>query len=65
MADNKDINDRLRTSKILWYLYWMFIAASIVLLVQIINLKVFWEPEQETEKYFRPAKRQEIIKPER
>lgn len=65
MADNKDINDRLRTSKILWYLYWMFIAASIVLLVQIINLKVFWEPEQETEEYFRPAKRQEIIKPER
>ena len=65
MADNKDINDRLKTSKILWYLYWVFIAASIVLLVQIINLKVFWEPEPETLRYFRPSKKQEIIKPDR
>ena len=44
MTNNRDINDRLRTSKILWYLYWVFIAASIVLVAQIINLKVFWEP---------------------
>ena len=65
MTDNKDINDRLKTSKILWYLYWGFIALSIVLLVQIINLKVFWEPEPQTAKYFRPVKRKEIIKPER
>ena len=47
MAHNKDINDRLKTSKILWYLYWVFILASIVLIAQIINLKVFWEPENE------------------
>lgn len=65
MTDNKDINDRLKTSKILWYLYWGFIALSIVLLVQIINLKVFWELEPQTAKYFRPVKRKEIIKPER
>ena len=65
MAYKKDINDRLKTSKILWYLYWVFIAASIVLLVQIINLKVFWEPEPETLRYFRPSKKQEIIKPDR
>ena len=65
MANNKDINDRLKTSKILWYLYWGFIAASIVLLVQIINLKVFWEPEPQTAWRFRPSKRHEIIKPER
>ena len=65
MANNKDINDRLKTSKILWYLYWGFIALSIVLLAQIINLKVFWEPEPQTAKYFRPVKRKEILKPER
>ena len=65
MTNNKDINDRLKTSKILWYLYWGFIAASIVLLVQIINLKVFWEPEPTTAWRFRPLKKHEIIKPER
>ena len=65
MAYKKDINDRLKTSKILWYLYWVFIAASIVLLGQMINLKVFWEAEPLTEKYFRPKKQQELIKPER
>ena len=65
MADKKDINKGNETSKILWYLYWGFILASIVLLGQIINLKVFWEADSETEKYFRPKKRQEIIKPER
>ena len=65
MTNNKDINDRLKTSKILWYMYWGFIVLSIVLIVQMINLKVFWEPEPRTEKYFRPAKRKEIIKPER
>lgn len=65
MTNNKDINDRLRTSKILWYLYWVFIAASIVLVAQIINLKVFWEPLPETAWRFRPTKKKEILKPER
>ena len=65
MAYNRDINDRLKTSKILWYLYWVFILASIVLIAQIINLKVFWEPEPVTAWRFRPAKKKEILKPER
>lgn len=65
MADNNNINDRLKTSKILWYLYWVFILLSIILLGQIINLKVFWEPEPKTEWRFRPIKSKEVIKPER
>ena len=65
MAEDRNINDRLRTSKILWYLYWVFIAASLVLVVQIIRLKVFWEPEPRTEHLFRPSKSKEVIKPER
>ena len=65
MAEDRNINDRLRTSKILWYLYWVFIAASLVLVVQIIRLKVFWEPEPLTANLFRPSKSKEVIKPER
>lgn len=65
MTNDKDTNDKLRTSKILWYLYWVFILAAIVLLVQIINLKVFWEPEPQTAWRFRPTKKKEILKPER
>ena len=44
MANDKEIDEKLKTSKILWYLYWAFILASIVLICQMINLKVFWEP---------------------
>ncbi len=65
MNDNRDTNDKLRTSKILWYLYWVFIIAAIVLLAQIVNLKLFWEPEPETAWRFRPTKKKEILKPER
>lgn len=65
MAEDKNINDRLRTSKILWYMYWMFIVASIVLVVRIVQLKVFWEPEPKTAWRFRPSKSKEVIKPER
>jgi cell division protein FtsI (penicillin-binding protein 3) len=65
MTSDKDINDKLKTSKILWYMYWGFILASIVLIIQIIHLKVFWEPRPTTEHYFRPRNRKEILKPER
>lgn len=65
METDRNIKDRFRTSKILWYLYWVFIAASIVLVMQIINLKVFWEPEPQTAWRFRPAKSKDVIKPER
>lgn len=65
MAEDRNINDRLRTSKILWYLYWVFIAASMVLVVQIVKLKMFWEPEGQTAHLFRPSKSKDVIKPER
>jgi cell division protein FtsI (penicillin-binding protein 3) len=65
MTSDKDINDKLKTSKILWYMYWGVILASIVLIIQIIHLKVFWEPRPTTEHYFRPRNRKEILKPER
>ena len=65
MANDKEIDEKLKTSKILWYLYWAFILASIVLICQMINLKVFWEPLEATEHLFRPKKSKEILKPER
>lgn len=58
-------NDRLWSSKLLWAFYWVFILASIILLVRITCLKVFWEPNPETAHLFRPKNEKSVIKPER
>ena len=67
MAQGSNIgnNDRLRSSKLLWAFYWVFILASIALCVRITYLKVLWEPEPVTAHYFRPKNEKNIIKPER
>lgn len=67
MAKGSNIgnNDRLRSSKLLWACYWVFILASIVLIVRITYLKVLWKPEPATASYFRPKNEKNIIKPER
>ena len=67
MAKGSNIgnDDRLRSSKLLWACYWVFILASIVLIVRITYLKVLWKPEPTTASYFRPKNEKNIIKPER
>ena len=67
MAQGNNIgnNDRLRSSKFLWAIYWVFIMASIFLIIWIAYLKTFWEPNQETAHFFRPRNEKSIIKPER
>ena len=67
MAQGNNIgnNDRLRSSKFLWAIYWVFILASIFLIIWIAYLKILWEPNPETAHFFRPRNEKSIIKPER
>ena len=60
---NKDNN--LWSSKLLWAIYWVFILASIFLILWIAYLKIFWEPHAATVHFFRPKTEKNIVKPER
>ena len=57
--------DKHRISKILWFLYCIFLIASIVLIVRVIQLQFFWEPDPQTVKYFQPTRFQKKTQPER
>ena len=67
MAKNTDIQneDRHRISKILWFLYCIFLIASIVLIVRVVQLQFFWKPDPQTIKYFQPTRYEKKTKPER
>lgn len=63
MTDRRNIQkDESRTSKALWYFYWLFILLSIFLIGWIIYLKLYW-PYPGTESYFRPKTVENVIKP--
>ena len=64
-GNNIGNNDRLRSSKLLWLLYWVFILTSIFLILWIAYLKIFWEPKPETAHFFRPKNEKNVIQPER
>lgn len=67
MARKKDINieDKHRVSKILWFLYCVFLGLSILLIGRIIHIQFSWEPDPATVKYFLPKKYKSPTKPER
>ena len=66
MAIGNNIEDnKLWSSKLLWAIYWVFILASIFLIMWIAYLKIFWKPHAETAHFFRPRTEKSIIKPER
>ena len=67
MARKKDIQneDKHRISKILWFLYCIFLCLSVLLIVRIIQIQFSWEPDAQTVKYFQPKKYQSKTKPER
>lgn len=50
---------------ILMFIHLGFVAASIVLIIQIINLQLFWKPDPKIEKYILPRHKKEITYPER
>lgn len=59
------IDDRHRISRILWFLYCIFLAASLVLICRIFYLQFIWQPDTETVNYFQPRKYKSVIEPER
>ena len=67
MARNRKIlqEDKHRISKILWFLYCSFLILSAVLIVRIINIQYFWEPDPQTVEYFQPRRYESKTKPER
>ena len=67
MAKKNDIQneDRHRISKILWFLYCIFLIASVILIVRVVQLQFFWDPDPQTIKYFQPTRYEKKTKPER
>ena len=57
--------DQHRISKILWFLYCIFLILSVVLIVRIIDIQYFWEPNPQTVEYFQPRRYESKTKPER
>lgn len=54
-----------RISKILWFLYCVFLCASLLLIGRIIQLQFAWEPDSKTVKYFQPKRYLHKTQPER
>lgn len=57
--------DRHRVSKTLWFLYCVFLMASVIIIGRIIYIQFIWEPDTEWNKYFLLQKQENVIKPER
>lgn len=57
--------DRHRISKILWYLYCLFLVLSVVIIGRIAYIQFIWEPDELLETHFRPKKHKNVIEPER
>ena len=69
MAGRKDTQiqqeDKHRISKILWSLYCIFLIASVAIIVRIVGIQYFWEPDPQTVSYFQPKRYENKTKPER
>ena len=67
METRKDIQtqDKHRISKILWFLYCIFLLASVAIIGKIVYLQYFWEPDSSTISEFLPNNYKSIVKPER
>lgn len=65
MTRKQQEEDKHRISKILWFLYCSFLVLSVVLIIRIINIQYFWEPDPDTVEYFQPRKYEKKTKPER
>ena len=57
--------DKHRISKILWFLYCIFLILSLVLIIRIIDIQFFWKPDPDTVSYFQPRRYENKTKPER
>ena len=58
-------NEEHRISRILWFIYLLFLLLSAVLIIRIVQLQVLWEPDSKYVNYFRPSVEKKILEPER
>lgn len=67
MAENRQTQpeNRHRISKILWFLYCLFLVCSVILIGRIMHIQFIWEPDQQTVKYFQPKRYENKTRPER
>ena len=67
MAENRDIQpeNRHRISKILWFLYCLFLVGSVILIGRIIHIQFVWEPDPQTVRYFQPKRYENRTSPDR
>lgn len=67
MRQDKNIQteDRHRISKILWYLYCLFLVLAMVIIGRIVYIQFIWEPDELVESHLRPKKIKSVIEPER
>lgn len=67
MAEYRDIQpeNRHRISKILWFLYCLFLLASVIIIGRIMQIQFVWEPDPQTVRYFQPKRYENKTRPER
>ena len=67
MDTKKEIQteDKHRISKILWFLYCIFLFCAVAIIGKIVYLQYFWEPDPGTITEFLPNNHKSTIKPER
>ncbi|MGN1220286.1 MAG: penicillin-binding protein [Candidatus Cryptobacteroides sp.] len=66
MENGNNINNEdHRISRILWFIYLLFLVLSAVLIIRIVQLQVIWEPDSRYVNYFRPSVEKKILEPER
>ena len=68
MSRDRDIqknDDGLRISRLLRRMYWFFLFLSVLIIGQIINLQVGWEPDSKLVRHFQPSRYEQKDTPER
>ncbi len=65
MAVNRTEREKRRASNVLTAFNILFLIAAIAIVVKIVVLQYFWEPDPEFVRYFQPAKTKQVLEPER
>ncbi len=65
MAENNSKKTNRRASNVLMAFNILFFTMAIAIIVKIVALQYFWDPDPKYIKYFHPKEKREIIDPER
>ncbi len=65
MATKKTDKSKRRASNVLTAFNILFLTAAVAIIVKIVILQFFWEPDPKYARYFRPKAEKEVLEPER